>query len=179
VALFCAGALSASMSTGDTVLHGAASIAVEDGVRPFLRLRDEQKRLFMRLLVLLIGGLAYYLAIIQQKSLVWLLLTAYGVVDQIAPPVYAALYWRRATTAGVVAGFGAGIATTVFFLSMPGLRPYQIHEGILGVVVNVIVLVAVSLATKPQARTHAEAFVDPEREFKEETAPAAAAVQPA
>ncbi|HUH13764.1 MAG TPA: sodium:solute symporter family protein [Longimicrobiales bacterium] len=159
VGLFCAGALAASMSTGDALLHGGASIAVEDGVRPFMHLSEIGQRRLMRVLVVALGALAYYLAIVQQRSLVWLLLTAYGVIDQLAPPVYAALYWRRATTAGVLSGLGAGIATTVFFFLNPELRPWEIHEGLLGVVVNVAVLVSVSLLTRPQDPEHAEAFV--------------------
>jgi SSS family solute:Na+ symporter len=159
VAIFCAGALSASMSTGDALLHGAASIAVEDGVQPFARLDDRKRRFLMRVLVVSLGAVAYYLAIIQQKTLVWLLLTAYGAIDQLAPPVIAALYWRRATTAGAIAGLITGIATVVFFLVRPELRPYEIHEGILGVVVNTAVLVGVSLFTPPQPAAHAEQFV--------------------
>lgn len=164
VGLFCAGALSASMSTGDALLHGAASIAVEDGVQPFVHLRDRQRRFLMRALVVGIGALAYYLAIIQQKTLVWLLLTAYGLIDQLAPPVYAALYWRRATTPGVLAGLFAGIATTSFFLLRPELRPFDVHEGILGVLVNTGVLVIVSLLTAPQAAEHAAAYVEEKTE---------------
>ncbi len=160
VGIFCAGALSASMSTGDAILHGAASVAVEDGIQPFVRLSDARARLIMRILVVAVGGLAYYLAIVQEKTLVWLLLTAYGLVDQLAPPVYAALYWRRATTPGVVAGFVAGIATTVCFLVRPEWRPFEVHEGILGVVVNTLVLVTASLLTRPQPAEHAAAFVD-------------------
>jgi solute:Na+ symporter, SSS family len=159
VALFCAGALSASMSTGDAVLHGAASVAVEDGVRPFWKLADAQQRFLMRILVLAIGGISYYFAIIQQQTLVWLLLTAYGVVCQLAPPVYAALFWRRATTAGALAGLTAGILANVFFLIRADLRPFEIHEGILGVLVNVGVLVVVSLLTPPQSEAHTAAFV--------------------
>ena len=159
VGLFCAGALAASMSTGDALLHGAASVAIEDGIRPFTRLSEATRRRLMQVLVLAVGGLAYYLAIVQQRSLVWLLLTAYGVVDQFAPPIYAALFWRRATTAGALAGLGAGVATTVFFLRFPALRPYEIHEGILGVIVNTVVLIAVSLLTRPQPAAHVDAYV--------------------
>lgn len=159
VGLFCAGALSASMSTGDTLLHAAASIAVEDGVRPFLPLGDAARRHLMRFLILGVGAVAYYFAIVQGRSLVALLLAAYGLVDQLAPPVYAALYWRRATTAGAVSGLVAGSLTTLFFLWRPELRPLDIHEGLLGLVVNVAALVAVSVATAPQDGTHTAAFV--------------------
>src|SRR5690606_3199382 len=75
VGLFCAGALAASMSTGDALLHGAASIAIEDGIHPFVTLTEKRRRLLMQLLVLAVGGLAYFLAIVQEKSLVWLLLS--------------------------------------------------------------------------------------------------------
>ena len=159
VGLFCAGGLAASMSTGDGLLHGAASIAVEDGLLPFVKLNDAQRRFLMRALVVGVGTLAYYLAIVQKQSLVGLLLMGYGLIDQLAPPVYAALFWRRATTPGVLAGLGAGIATNVFFLVQADLRPFDIHEGILGMIVNAIVLVAVSLATRPQPAEHADAFV--------------------
>lgn len=159
VGLFCAGALSASMSTGDAVLHAAASVAVEDGLRPLRRLTDTQQRFLMRVFVVGIGGTAYWFAIVQEQTLVWLLLTAYGVICQIAPPVYAALYWTRATTRGVIAGLGAGIAANIFFLMRADLRPFEIHEGILAVVVNAAVLTAVSLLDSPQPRAHAEAFV--------------------
>lgn len=144
VGLFCAGALAASMSTGDALLHGAASVAIEDGIAPFVQIEERRRRFLMQLLVLSIGGLAYWLAVIQQRSLVWLLVSAYGIIDQLAPPLYAAIYWKRATTRGVLAGLVGGSATSVFFFLNPALRPWDIHEGILGLVVNVTLLVVVS-----------------------------------
>ena len=160
VGLFCAGALAASMSTGDALLHGAASIAIDDGIHPFVKLGDRQRRRLMQVLVLAVGALAYFLAIVQERSLVWLLLSAYGLIDQLAPPVYSALYWRRATTRGTLAGLIAGSATTIFFFLNPALRPFEIHEGILGLMVNVPILVVVSLMSRPQEPELSAAFVD-------------------
>jgi SSS family solute:Na+ symporter len=160
VGIFCAGALAASMSTGDALLHGAASIAIEDGIHPFVRLTERQRRTMMQALVLAVGGVAYFLAIVQERSLVWLLLSAYGLIDQLAPPVYAALYWRRATTRGALAGLVAGSATTLFFFLKPDLRPWEIHEGILGLMVNIPLLIIVSLMTKAQEPAQSAAFVD-------------------
>ena len=73
--------------------------------------------------------------------------------------IVAALYWKRATTTGVLAGLAAGMATAVFFVLNPSLRPLQIHEGILGLVVNIVVLITVSLVTRAQTDDHASAFV--------------------
>lgn len=150
VGLFCAGALSASMSTGDALLHASASVVVEDGIRPWWRLSDRQERRLMRGLVLLVGAAAYVAALDPDSSLVLLLASAYGLISQLAPPVVAALYWRRATTPGVISGLAAGALTAVFFWLNPELKPLQIHEGILGLMIHVPTLVLVSLATPAQ-----------------------------
>ncbi|MEO1731070.1 MAG: sodium:solute symporter family protein [Pseudomonadota bacterium] len=162
VGLFCAGALSASMSTGDSLMHAAASVTVEDGIRPFRSLSDEVRRRLIQGFVLLIGAVSYAFAISEGMSLVVLLLTAYGIICQLAPPIVAALYWRRATTAGVVAGFVAGSSTAAFFF-LSGylgfdLRPYDLHEGMLGLMVHIPVLVGVSLLTQPQSAEQWDAF---------------------
>ena len=173
VGLFCAGALSASMSTGDALLHAAGSVFVEDGVRPFRELDDRQQRILMRVVVLALGVAAYVFALDADSSLVLLLLTSYGIIAQFAPPVVAALFWRRATTAGALAGLVAGSAAALLFYFNPALRPLDMHEGILGLLVHVPVLVVVSLLTEPQDARHVARFVSPAGEGEE--SPAAAA----
>lgn len=159
VGLFCAGALSASMSTGDALLHASASVLVEDGVTKFVDLSERAQRALMRATVLLTGVVAYYFALDPDSSLVLLLASAYGIISQFAPPVVAALYWRRATTAGVLAGLIAGTATAFFFWQNPGWKPFDMHEGILGLIVHVPVLIAVSFATPVQDEDHVASFV--------------------
>ncbi len=161
VGLFCAGALSASMSTGDALLHATASVAVEDGVRPFAALNEGQQRLLIRLLIVVAGLIAYFFAVAENVSLVVLLLTSYGLIAQLAPPVVAALFWRRATTPGVIAGMLAGGAVTLLFFILPTFRPIDLHEGLFGLVAHVPVLVVVSLLTAPQDRERVEAYVNP------------------
>ncbi|MDH3270661.1 MAG: sodium:solute symporter family protein [Gemmatimonadota bacterium] len=159
VGLFCAGALSASMSTGDALLHASASVFVEDGVAKFVDLDEKMQRRLMQLLVLFTGAVAYVFAQDPDSSLVLLLASAYGIISQFAPPVIAALYWRRATTAGVVAGLIAGAATAFFFWQNPDLKPFDMHEGILGLLVHVPVLVTVSLATPAQSEEHLAGYL--------------------
>jgi SSS family solute:Na+ symporter len=159
VGLFCAGALSASMSTGDALLHASASVFVEDGVAKYTVLNDHQQRLLMRAVVLVTGAVAYFFALDPDSSLVLLLASAYGIISQFAPPVVAALYWRRATTSGVVAGLVAGTATAFFFWRFAALKPLDMHEGVIGLLVHVPVLVAVSLMTPKQDPELVERFV--------------------
>jgi SSS family solute:Na+ symporter len=158
VGLFCAGALSATMSTGDALLHASASVFVEDGVTKFVEMDDRAQRLLMRVIVLLTGAVAYYFALDPGSSLVLLLASAYGIVSQLAPPVVAAMYWKRATTSGVVAGLVWGSGTAMFFYFNPELRPLDMHEGILGLLVHVPVLVLTSLLTQPQDEHHLGGF---------------------
>ena len=161
VGLFCAGALSASMSTGDALMHAAASVAVEDGVRPFAKLDEARQRLLIRTLIVVAGAVAYFFAVSESVSLVVLLLTSYGIIAQLAPPVVAALFWRRATTPGVIAGLLAGGATTLVFFFSPELKPIALHEGLFGLIVHVPVLVVVSLLTRAQDQERVEAYVNP------------------
>ena len=111
-------------------------------------------------LVLLTGAIAYVFAQDPDSSLVLLLASAYGVIAQFAPPVVAALYWRRATTRGIVAGLIAGALTAFTFWLNPELKPFDMHEGIIGLLVHIPVLVLVSLATKPQDEEHLAGFFE-------------------
>ncbi|MEO1077882.1 MAG: sodium:solute symporter family protein, partial [Bacteroidota bacterium] len=173
VGLFCAGALSASMSTGDAILHATASVAVEDGVRPFTPLTGAQQRMLIRILVVVTGAVAYYFAVSESVSLVVLLLTSYGIIAQLAPPVVAALFWRRATTTGVIAGLLAGSATALLCYFVPELKPIDLHEGVFGLLVHGVVLILVSLLTSPQDRDLVEAYVNPPSSTPQASASAA------
>lgn len=161
VGLVCAGTLAASMSTGDALLHAAASIGVRDGLTPFLRshLDDRTERRWIRGLVVVIGAVAYYFAVVSDVSLVRLLLGAYGGVAQIFPLMFAAFYWPRATGPGALAGLLTGIGVNTLFLLAPELRPFPLHEGIYGLLANVAVFVAVSLATTPEPMDKLRAYM--------------------
>jgi len=159
VGLFCAGALSASMSTGDALLHAAGSVAVEDGLGPFTDLSESTQTGLMRVVLVGVAVVAYVFAITDNQSLVVLLLTAYGIICQFAPTVTAALYWKRATTAGAVAGLVAGSATALFFFFRSDVRPLDLHEGVLGLAVHIPVLIGVSLLTAQKNPEHADQFV--------------------
>ena len=158
VGLFCAGALSASMSTGDALLHASASVVVQDSVTQYIDLDDRVQRRLMRAIVVLTGAVAYYFALDPASSLVELLAAAYGIISQLAPPVVAAMYWKRATTKGTIAGLVAGIATAYFFYRYPEYNHFDMHEGVLALIVHVPTLIAVSLMTARQDEDHLKGF---------------------
>jgi len=162
VGLVCAGTLAASMSSGDAILHAAASIGLRDGFRPLLRtsMSDRQERIWIRTLVVVISIVAYYFAVVSDVSIVALLLGAYGGVAQIFPLMFATFYWPRATGAGAVTGLIAGIAVNTLFLAAPELKPVPLHEGIYGLVANVMGLIVVSLITAPEPTERMRTYME-------------------
>ena len=165
IGLFCAGALAASMSTGDAMLHAAASIYVQDFHRKLFnrKLSDHSRRTLIRVVAVIVGVVAYFIAVTTQMSLVALLLAAYGAIVQLAPITVAAFFWKRATAAGAVAGLVLGSITTLLLYLNPELRPFGLHEGIVGLTVNCSALIVFSLLTLPTAADHVENFVQTSR----------------
>jgi SSS family solute:Na+ symporter len=151
--LFCAGALAASMSSGDAIAHATASIVVRDGWIAALRrpLDPRAERRAIRLVLVFVLAAAYVVAVFYEGTIVRLLLFAYGPIVQFAPAVYATLYWRRATATGVGAGLVLGVATNVIFALYPEWGPFDVHPGVYGLAANVAALVAGSLASRPRA----------------------------
>jgi SSS family solute:Na+ symporter len=161
VGLFCAGALAASMSTGDAMLHAAASVYVQDMHRVAIDrdLSDQKRRTLIRVVAVIVGVAAFYIAVNTEMSLVALLLAAYGAVVQLAPITFVAFFWKRATAAGVVTGLILGSLVTLFLYQFPEYRPFGLHEGIVGLAVNCLALVTVSLATQPMPDDHVDSFM--------------------
>jgi len=82
----------------------------------------------------------------------------------------AALFWRRATTPGVIAGLLAGGAAALLFFFVPELKPLALHEGMMGLFVHVPVLMLVSLLTPAQDAATVDAYVDPPPRLRAVTA---------
>ena len=163
VGLVCAGTLAASMSSGDSILHAAASIGIRDGVAQVRKgIDDKRERLYIRILVIVLSLVAFYFAVGTEASLVGLLLAAYGGVAQILPPMLAAFVWKRATTLGALGGLSVGIAVNTLFLLRPDLSPIPgMHEGVWGLIANVTVLVVGSLMTSPPRTDRVEPYFAP------------------
>jgi len=153
VGLFCAGALAASMSSGDAMAHAAASIAVRDGWVQAAghKLDAHGERRLIRWVVVVVVVLSYVTAMIAHSygvSLVKLLLSAYGAVVQFAPGVVATLYVRSVSGRGVLAGMVAGSLVTVLFVVAPEWQPVKLHAGLYGLLVNVLVMILASRGAK-------------------------------
>ena len=148
--LIGAGALAAAMSSADAITHGGSVSFGRDIIQPLKPDLPERTQIWiMRLSVIAIGTVAYYLSIFGAAGLVQLLVGAYGSIVQFAPAVYGALWWRRGTSAGVVAGLVSGIAVNYYFQLVQPATPLDINAGILGLMVNVVLFVVVEHGHQP------------------------------
>ena len=158
--LIGAGALAAAMSSADAITHGKSVSFGRDIIQPLKPNLSERTQIWiMRLSVIAIGTVAYYLSIFGAAGLVQLLVGAYGSIVQFAPAVYGALWWQRGTSAGVLAGLVSGIAVNYYFQLVQPATPLDINAGILGLMVNVVLFVGVSMITS-QAGRRAEEYVE-------------------
>ena len=137
-----AGALAAAMSSSDAIAHGASVSFGRDICKViYPKLRESSELLIMRIAVFSIGGIAYLLAIFGGDGLIQLLLGAYGPIAQLAPAVYASLFFRRANATSVVFGLLIGVTTTIYFQYLAVSSFMDLHPGLIGLVVNVIMVI--------------------------------------
>ena len=78
----------------------------------------------MRVAVIVIGALAYFVTIFGGQGLIALLLGAYGAIVQFAPGIYSALYWKRATAPGVISGLLVGTGINYYYSLAASSTPF-------------------------------------------------------
>ncbi len=161
VGVFCAGALAASMSSGDAMAHATASILVRDGWKTALgrSLDVREERTWTRVVVVVVLVSSYALAILYTGNIVDLLLYAYGPVVQFAPVILATLFWRRARGGAVLAGLAVGIVINVLFAANADWRPFPLHAGLYGLVANALTMIVFSMLSSAQPDSDEEKFL--------------------
>jgi sodium/proline symporter len=167
VGIMIAAVLAAVMSTTDSfmVLSGAA--VVRDIVKMGLgaRLSDRQEMWWSRATSVLVMVIAGFIALNPPEFVLSLMAVAWGALAAMLGPVlYLGVRWKRATSQGAIAslltGIGVGgvlaLLNQTVFADDPLLSPWNI-AGI-GVAASYVVLIVVSLLTKPQASRMFEHF---------------------
>lgn len=121
-----------------------------------------------------VGLAALYFTFAGGQSIVLLLLLGYSLVTQVFPAMLLSLFPRPfvnkyGAASGIVVGVAIVTYMTVSGADLGTLLPWlpssihTIHEGIVGIIFNAIVLVVVSLATKPFAESAEASAESPEK----------------
>lgn len=144
-----AGAVTAMVPSAILVLFASTLLAknvYQTGFNP--RASEEKVMTLSRFMVLVIMTFALFFAVFLPNELVPLLIFGYDGVCQFFPGVVLGLFWKRVTKIGVIYGIIAGIAV-VIILIIGGRDPFLgMNAGFVGLVVNSIITVGLSLAKK-------------------------------
>ncbi|WJY67798.1 sodium/proline symporter PutP [Corynebacterium auris] len=143
--------LAAIMSTMSSQLLIASSALIEDLYRVAARTAPSPTTLLVlsRVMVVAVAAVAMGLAVNPSDTILGLVGFAWaGFGAAFGPVVVASLYWRRLTAPGALAGMIAG-AATVFIWGSSAFLSDIIYEIVPGVLIASLIMVAVSLLTRP------------------------------
>nr|WP_325211849.1 sodium:solute symporter family protein [uncultured Oscillibacter sp.] len=144
--LALAGILSVIMSTADSYLLVSVQTCVHDiGKTFFPEMKDKTEILLSRVfsIILPLGALVIALYIKNAYNILMFAWSFYAAAAGI--PAFAALFWRKATSAGVIAGMAAGFTVCIGW-KLAG-EPFGLGSAVPGTIACGIALIAVSLAT--------------------------------
>ena len=157
--LFVVVVLGAIMSTVDSLLILASSAVVRDIMQKVFRpsFSDLQLSRYGKLVTVLVGLFALPFALAEMRIVFWFVLFAWsGLTTAFAPVVICALFWKRTTLSGAIAGMAGGFLTTVIWVVFFKAQFYDLYEMIPGFLIGSIMTVLVSLFTEPPEGAIAE-----------------------
>jgi SSS family solute:Na+ symporter len=155
--LVLAAALAAVMSTASACLLASSTILANDVYGRAIRGQDTVQSVRKNRMWTLGCGIVMLLLAAVVQDVVAALTIAYNLlVGGLLVPVLGALFWRRATAAGAIAGMAAGSAVVVIFMLTSGLLANEpIYYGLAA---SAAAFVVVSLLTPPTESGHLEAW---------------------
>ena len=126
--LFISGAVAAMMSTADSQLLVSSSAITEGLLFKFKKNKPKNIVTFNRLIVVLIGSIAYFIAIyseIKGNNIFSIVSYAWsGLGSAFGPVLLMALWWKKINRNGVIAGILTGFFTTIIWSNIPFLNEF-------------------------------------------------------
>ncbi|WP_019122362.1 sodium:solute symporter family protein [Brevibacillus massiliensis] len=164
VGVIGAAGLLTAIVPGSMILMSSATLLAKNIYQVFAKSATEaQISRLAKILVPVVGLVALYFTFKGGSTIVTLLLMGYSLVTQLFPSLVLSL-WKRnfVTKQGSAAGIFAGVATVTYitiqnttvgtlFPSLPQAIQ-DLNVGVIALIVNVVVMAAVSIATKGSAK---------------------------
>ena len=154
-ALVIAGALAASMSTGDSQLHAVSSLISTDIYKKYVDKKASEKKMYnvAKWCVVIFGIISVIFALLQPDMLGNILNLANSGVAALCPTVIGGIYWKRSTKQGAVASILLGEGTMLVLTYITKSSPLGLSAGLWGLIVAVVVFLVVCPLTKPEKHT--------------------------
>ena len=169
--LLTAGILAAIMSSLDSQFLCVGTMFSTDIVSHYIgkdKLDDKTQVLIARIFIIVIVAVTYFLSLQGYKSVFAMGVWCFSGFASLFPLVFAALYWKRLTTAGAFAGILATVASWLFLFQKSGfgsnrkftidLAGYEIMPVVAIFACSLIAMVGVSLVTRPPSEATLERF---------------------
>lgn len=159
--IILAAVLAAIMSTMSSQLIVSSSALVEDIYGLFKRNPNERTQLWLgRGSVMLVSVIAILIAQDPEATVLDLVGFAWaGFGAAFGPMILLALYWRRVTAMGALAGMVAGAAVTYIWGTVPAIKEaINLYEIVPGVLAHFVIAIVVSLLTAKPAPEIDEEF---------------------
>jgi solute:Na+ symporter, SSS family len=148
VGLFAGTACLLALVPGSILLLGASTIFSRNVVRPLKPdLSDAQELKLSRLAMIAFAGVAVWLTVTGNKSLVEIGLGAYAAIGMLAPGVFFAFLWPRASAIGILAGMAVGYAALLLPAAVEFWKTAlpEWDRGLIAMILNAAVAAVVSL----------------------------------
>ena len=153
-ALIIAGALAASISTGDSQLHAVSTMVSTDIYKPYINKQatDYQQYKVAKMAILFFGLLSVLVALSRPGILANILALSNGGVAALAPAMLGGIFWKKSTKEAAISSILIGeivMVVTTFIVK----SPLGIMGGLWGMLTALVLFIVVSLCTKPQQTT--------------------------
>ena len=147
IGITVAGMLAVSMSSGDSQLLCSMHHFTSDFMKVFKPdMSTKQEIKYGRFACIVAGGIALALAL-YFRSAYDLLMLVWGFYSScMACPALAALFWKRATKAGIISGMFGGLIANILW-KYAFNSPWGLSAVIPGLIVSALLIVVISLLT--------------------------------
>ena len=148
------GPIAASISTVSSLLIAASSSVVKDlwmhrSAEQGKELVEKHVVSASQIVTLLIGAIVFILAIVPPDVIWKINMFAFGGLETAFCWVFVmGMFWRRATKQGAIASMVGGTLAYCACMAL-GIKVFGLHQITIGIVVSRVLMVVVSLATKP------------------------------
>lgn len=157
--LLVSACLAAIMSTAGTLLINASSTLVKDIMLDWMHIDMAGNKgiTYSRLATLSIIVISALIACFPSGGILQIGFAAFGAFGAVfGPSAVLALRWRRCTKqgafSGMIAAFAVVAVQTVLNSTGVWVWPFQLHVGVVAMLINTVFCVAVSLATPAQEK---------------------------
>ena len=148
--IMISGAIAAMMSTADSQLLVSTSAISRDIYQQMMKKDAPERRLVLisRVATLIIGVIAFFLALSAESLVYWLVLYAWaGLGASFGPALLTTLWWKKVTKQGVLSGMIVGTITVLIWYNVPALKN-SLYELIPAFFLSLFSIIIVSLLTQ-------------------------------